>query len=251
MAARVTDLSGKNILIVGATTGIGAAITRLSAQAGASVIAVGRDQDRGLALASECGATFIAADIARSEQVESLFTQIAARGMSLEGAVNNAATTQEAIPIDQTSVDEFDRVMAINLRGTWQCLSHEVRAMRGRGGSIVNVASIAGKRGFAGLSIYCASKHAVIGMTKAAALDGASDNIRVNALLPGTTRTAMMEQQMRTRPGGLEGTIARIPLGRVATPDDQAKAAIWLLSDESGFVTGDCLTVDGGTTARS
>jgi 2,5-dichloro-2,5-cyclohexadiene-1,4-diol dehydrogenase 1 len=91
----------------------------------------------------------------------------------------------------------------------------------------------------------------VIGLTRAAALDGAPSNIRVNALLPGTTRTAMMDEQMRTRPGGLEATLATIPLGRIAEPAEQAEAAIWLLSDQSRFVTGECLTVDGGRTVRA
>ena len=123
--------------------------------------------------------------------------------------------------------------------------------MRPNGGSIVNVSSIAGKIGFAGLSVYCATKHAVIGITRAAALDGAPNDIRINALLPGTTGTEMMAEQMRTRPGGLDSTLARIPLGRISTPTEQANAALWLLSDDSSFVTGECLTVDGGTTAKA
>ena len=200
---------------------------------------------------SELGMRFITTDIADPAQVEQLFATITSDGVEIDGAVNNAAVTQAALPIDQMPLEEFDRLTTINLRGTWLCLGNEIRLMRGRGGSIVNVASIAGKRGFAGLSGYCATKHGVIGMTRSAALDGSADNIRVNALLPGTTRTEMMEEQMRTRVGGLESTLARIPLGRVAEPAEQARAALWLLSDESSFVTGECLTVDGGTTAKS
>lgn len=120
--------------------------------------------------------------------------------------------------------------------------------MRARGGgAIVNVASIAGLRAYPGPSLYCAAKHAVIGMTKAAALDAAEDGIRVNCLCPGTTATAMITRQMETRPGGLDGTIARIPLGRASAPEEQA-AAIWLLSAQSSFVTGETLVVDGGRT---
>jgi A-factor type gamma-butyrolactone 1'-reductase (1S-forming) len=142
------------------------------------------------------------------------------------------------------------KVIAVNLRGTWMCVGREMAAMRAGGGSIVNVASIAGKRGFAGLSAYCASKHAVVGLTRAAALDGAASGVRVNAVLPGTTRTQMLDLQMETRPGGLQGTLQRIPLGRVAEASEQAEAIVWLLSKQSSFVTGECIAVDGGTTAK-
>lgn len=246
----MTALSGRTILVVGATAGIGAAICRLAAAAGASVIAVGRNRAGGDRLASEIRATFIQSDISRSEDVDRLFDRILKTGAQLDGAVNNAAVTQAAVPIDQMHVEDFDRLVSVNLRGTWLCVAAEMRLMRGGGGAIVNVASIAGKRGFAGLSGYCATKHGVIGITRSAALDGASSGIRVNAVLPGTTRTEMMEEQMRSRPGGLEGTIARIPVGRISNPEEQARAALWLLSDESSFVTGECLTVDGGTTAK-
>ena len=251
MAQRVSRLDGRTILVVGATAGIGSAIYRQCAAAGAKVIGVGRNEQKGQALAAEVGGSFIRADIGDAEDIENLFGEIARRGLSIDGAVNNAAVTQAAMPIDETPLEEFDRLVSVNLRGTWNCVAHELRSMRGAGGSIVNVASIAGKRGFPGLSIYCATKHAVIGLTRSAALDGAADGVRVNALLPGTTLTEMMEEQMLTRPGGLEGTIARIPLGRISSPSEQASAAIWLLSDDSSFVTGECLTVDGGTTART
>lgn len=247
----MTSLAGKTILVIGATAGIGAEICRRAVEAGASVVGIGRNIAAGERLSSQLGLRFIAADIAEASHVERLFRIIRDEQVQLAGAVNNAAVTQSAVPIDEMTIEDFDRLTAINLRGTWMCLSHEIRLMRGHGGSIVNVASIAGKRGFAGLSGYCATKHGVIGMTRSAALDGASDNIRVNALLPGTTMTEMMEEQMRTRVGGLDGTLARIPLGRVAEPLEQANAALWLLSDESSFVTGECLTVDGGTTTKS
>lgn len=247
----MSSLRDRTILVVGATAGIGAEIYRQCATAGAQVIGVGRNRKAGKTLATEFGGAFIQADIGNSEDVSRLFGEIASRGITIDGAVNNAALTQAAIPIDETPLDEFDRLVSVNLRGLWLCLANEVRMMRTSGGSIVNVSSIAGKRGFAGLSVYCATKHAVVGLTKSAALDGAPDNIRVNALLPGTTMTEMMEEQLRTRPGGLETTLARIPLARVSTPAEQARAAIWLLSSDSSFVTGEGLAVDGGTTART
>jgi NAD(P)-dependent dehydrogenase (short-subunit alcohol dehydrogenase family) len=247
----VSRLDGRTILVVGATAGIGAAIYRQCAAAGAEVIGVGRNETQGTMLANEVGGIFIRADITEAADVERLFGEIVRRELSIDGAVNNAAVTQAAAPIDETPLDEFDRLVAVNLRGTWLCVANEIRLMRCRGGSIVNISSIAGKRGFSGLSAYCATKHAVVGLTRSAALDGARDGIRVNAILPGTTRTEMMEEQMRTRPGGLDGTLARIPMGRVSEPSEQASAALWLLSDVRSFVTGECLTVDGGTTART
>jgi len=124
------------------------------------------------------------------------------------------------------------------------------RMKRHRRGAIVNTSSIAGVRGFPGLAAYTASKHAIVGLTRSAALDAADWNIRVNCLCPGTTRTPMMERQMLTRPNGEQGTLARIPLKRIATPAEQANAAAWLLSDSASFVTGEELVVDGGITVR-
>lgn len=136
------------------------------------------------------------------------------------------------MPIDEVDPDSFDRLMTVNARAVWLAMHYEIGMMRKRrGGAIVIVASIAGLRGYAGLSLYCAAKHAVIGMTKAAALDAAADGIRVNCICPGTTMTQMMTRQMASRAGGYEGTIARIPLGRASVPDEQAAAALWLLSD--------------------
>ena len=119
-----------------------------------------------------------------------------------------------------------------------------------RRGAIVNTSSIAGTRGYEGLAAYSASKHAIVGLTRCAALDAAPHGIRVNCLCPGTTRTPMLERQMLTRPGGEQKTLHAIPLQRFGTPAEQAQAAAWLLSDQSGFVTGETLVVDGGRTIR-
>ncbi len=243
-------LADKTILIVGCTAGIGEAVYCMAATRGARVIGVARNAAAGARLAKEMGGQYIQADISDDSAVTALFDRLMRSGVQLDGAVNNAAMTQDARPIDSMQLAEFDRLIGLNLRATWHCVSREVAMMRAAGGSIVNVASIAGKRGFAGLSAYCASKHGVIGLTRAAAQDGADSNIRVNAVLPGTTRTAMLDQQMATRPGGITGTLARIPIGRVSTPAEQAEAILWLLSDASSFVTGEALTVDGGTTSR-
>jgi NAD(P)-dependent dehydrogenase (short-subunit alcohol dehydrogenase family) len=248
-------LAGRKIVVIGASTGIGAAALRRFATYGADVLGVARSTETGAALADElCAeglkARFRRADITSEREVVDLFAWMAGEWGRPDGALNNAAMTQDALPIDATPTAVFDALFAVNVRGTWLCLREEMALMAGHGGSIVNVASIAGQRGFPGLSVYTASKHAVLGMTKSAALDGAARGVRVNCLCPGTTRTRMMEQQMATRPGGLEGTIARIPLGRLSDPVEQAEAAAWLLSDRATFVTGEALTVDGGATIR-
>jgi A-factor type gamma-butyrolactone 1'-reductase (1S-forming) len=244
----MTLLAGKTVLINGCTSGVGAAVFRLAAEKGATVIGTGRRRDQGEALARECGGRFVPLDLASDEMLEALFAGFANDGVMLDGAVNNAAMTQDAVPIDRMEPAVFDRLMAINLRATFRCLQLEMAAMRANGGSIVNVASIAGKRGFPGLAAYTASKHAVVGLTLSAALDGAADKVRVNAVLPGTTRTEMFEQQMQTRPGGEAATIAGIPLRRIARPGEIAESIVWLLSDAASFVTGEGLTVDGGRT---
>ncbi len=243
-------LEGRTILIVGSTGGIGEATYRLCRQLGADVIGTGRRQAEGERIAREAGGRFEPLDVTDDAAVRALFVQLAATGTGIDGAVNNAAMTQDAAPLDQLELTLFDQLFAVNVRAMFDCLRHEMAAMRGRGGSIVNVASIAGKRGYPGLALYTASKHAVIGLTRSAALDGGADAIRVNAVLPGTTRTDMFEQQMKTREGGEAGTVAGIALRRTADPGEQARAIAWLLSDQSSFVTGEALTVDGGKTAQ-
>lgn len=241
-------LQNKTVLVVGSTNGIGRAAYQLCAKNGANVIGVGRNLDAGEAIAREYGGRFIPLDVTEDNAVATMFARLADENVQLNGAVNNAAMSHDALPIDQHNLEVFDRVFALNVRSMFHCLQHEIAAMRPRGGSIVNVASIGGRRGFPGLSIYSASKHAVIGLTRCAALDCAADNVRVNALCPGTTRTEMFEMQMKTRPGGEEATLRGIPLGRISEPEEPAAAAVWLLSDQASFVTGETLTTDGGRT---
>jgi NAD(P)-dependent dehydrogenase (short-subunit alcohol dehydrogenase family) len=137
------------------------------------------------------------------------------------------------------------------VRGTFRCLRHELRIMCAQGaGSIVNTASIAGLRAFYTNGIYTASKHAIVGLTKAAAIDCAAFGVRVNCVCPGATHSEMMQDLVANRPGGIEATVASIPMKRVARPDEPAKAAAWLLSDAASFVTGDTLVVDGGSIIR-
>jgi NAD(P)-dependent dehydrogenase (short-subunit alcohol dehydrogenase family) len=249
-------LTNRVALITGASSGIGLAAMRVFAEEGATVVGVARTEGGVPELLAELlaqgrHAHFRAADITQPGAIDSIVAWIERDIGPLDAALNNASITQDACAVDSLAEAVFDEIIAINLKGTWRCLRAELAAMRPRErGAIVNVSSIAGVRGFPGLAAYTASKHAILGLTRSAALDAAACGVRINCLCPGTTQTPMMERQMRTRPGGEQSTLARIPLARFATPAEQAAAAAWLLSDRAGFVTGEELVVDGGATVR-
>ncbi len=249
-------LQDRIILVTGASSGIGLAALGVFAAEGAAVVGLARRAGEAKAEVRRLQAgghrvSFMTADITKAADVERVIGEIESGIGPLDGAFNNASITQDAWPFDELPESVFDEVIAINLKGTWRCMQQELAVMKTRGrGAIVNTSSIAGVRGFPGLAAYTASKHAILGLTRSAALDAAAWGIRVNCLCPGTTRTPMMERQMLTRPNGEQGTLARIPLNRFATPAEQAQAAAWLLSDQAAFVTGEELVVDGGGTIR-
>ncbi len=249
-------LEGRNILVTGASSGIGLAALGVFAREGARVLGVARRIDAAAVHIASLQAAGLqvalqVTDVRAPGEIGAAIAMLEARWGPLDGAFNNASVTQDAFPVDEIPAGVFDEVMATNVKGTWLCLCAELGAMKPRRrGAIVNTSSIAGIRGFAGLAAYTASKHAILGVTRSAALDAAPFGIRVNALCPGTTRTPMMERQMLTRPGGEASSRARIPLDRLATPEEQAQGAAWLLSDSASFVTGEELVVDGGGTIR-
>jgi NAD(P)-dependent dehydrogenase (short-subunit alcohol dehydrogenase family) len=246
-------LAGKIVLVVGGSTGIGADAARVFAGEGASVMLAARSRDTladltaeltaaGHDVACTAGDVSVAADVARF--VDATLDQFG----RLDGAFNNAGINQQG-RLDDVSEDEFDRVMAVNVKGTWLCLREEIRAMRDSGGSIVNTSSIGGYRGNTGLGAYQATKHAVIGLTRTAAHDNGPLGIRVNAIAPGPTETPMLTAWRQNDPDAVASRLAAVPLRKAGTTTEVADAAAWLLSDRASQISGVVLPVDGGLTA--
>jgi len=242
------------VLITGALTGIGRATAAAFAKNGASVVASGRREAEGKALEAElrslgAEAAFIRADVRPDDEVRNLVDQTVARFGRIDSAVNAAGTEgQPGQLIDQSS-ESYAATFDTNVLGTLLSLKHELRVMQAQGhGSIINISSTYGHEGAAGAAIYAASKHAVEGLTKSAALEGARSGVRVNAVAPGPTETGMLNRFTGTaeRKAALAKTV---PLGRVGEPGEIARAAVFLASEKASFITGQVLTADGGKTA--
>lgn len=228
-------MKGKVALVTGGASGIGAATVALLEARGATVVVA----DLGTGV-----------DVSDESAVDALVDRIVAEHGRLDLAANVAGTSGVYAEIADSTTEAWRQTMAVNLDGVYFCLRAELRAMRaGGGGAIVNVASSAGRMGVPGLAAYSASKHGVIGLTKTAALEEARRGIRVNAVLPGSIRTPMLRAFAGGDEGALEQMGRRAPMGRLGEPDEIAHAVVWLLGDESGFVTGNCLAPDGGVAA--
>ncbi|WP_448811025.1 SDR family NAD(P)-dependent oxidoreductase [Agromyces bauzanensis] len=247
-------LAGKVILVVGASAGIGADTARVLASDGAALMLVARSEGPLAALADELRSAghevaHSTGDVAHARDVASFVRGTVERFGRLDGAFNNAAMTQ-AGRLDQVPEAEFDRIMAVNVKGTWLCIREEVRVMEEQGsGAIVNMSSIGGLRGSSGMGAYQASKHAVIGLTRTAAHDFGPLGIRVNVIAPGPTETPMLAATRAAIPGGVEARIAATPLRKVGTGAEVGAAASFLLSDRASHVSGVVLPVDGGFSA--
>jgi NAD(P)-dependent dehydrogenase (short-subunit alcohol dehydrogenase family) len=242
------------VLITGALTGIGRATALAFAQEGARIVVSGRRDEDGTALAAELrglGAEveFIRADVRKDEDVKNLVDQTVARFGRLDAAVNNAGTEGQPGPVTQQSADSYAATFETNVLGTLLSMKHELRVMQGQGsGSIINLSSTYGHNGAGGASVYAASKHAVEGLTKSAALEVAGSGIRVNAVAPGPIETGMLDRFTGTaeRKAGL---VAGVPLARIGTADEIARAIVFAASDKAAFMTGHILTIDGGKSA--
>lgn len=239
------------VVITGALTGIGRATALAYARQNARVVVSGRHQDLGEQLVKEletlgAEAEFVKADIRFDEEVRDLMDHAVERFGRIDVAFNNAGTEGLPGPVTDVTDEAYDATFDTNVKGTLLSLKHEFRVMQAHGGgSIVNISSTYGQMGFPNSTLYVGSKHAVIGITKAAALEGAPHSIRVNAVAPGFTQTAMYER-VTGNEAVRKAVTSVLPMRRAGTPDEIADAVIYLGSDKSTYVTGQTLTLDGG-----
>jgi NAD(P)-dependent dehydrogenase (short-subunit alcohol dehydrogenase family) len=247
-------MSTQVVLVTGALTGIGRATAIAFARDGARVMVSGRNADAGEALAGElrllgAEAEFARADVRDDEDVRGLIDRAVARFGRLDVAVNSAGTEGKPGPLTEQTAETYASTFDTNVLGVVLSMKHELRVMQVQGhGSIVNVSSTMGHKGAAGASLYTASKHAVEGLTKAAALEAAGFDVRVNAVAPGPVETGMLDRFTGTaeRKAGL---VAGVPMKRAGTPEEIAQTIVFLGSDKVGFITGHILSADGGKSA--
>lgn len=250
------DLENKVALITGGTTGIGRDTAVLFAKQGAKVVFTGRRETEGnetlkLVRAAGGDGLFLQSDVSRASDVQSIVQKTVEKFGRLDVAFNNAGVEGQLGPLIDQTEENWDYVHNINLRGLWLCLKYEVQQMlkQGRGGAIVNMSSVAGLIGAAGLGVYIASKHGVLGLTKTAALEYAPQGIRVNAVCPAVIETAMADRAFGGDPSVSKAMLNLHPLGRFGKPLEIAEAVLWMCSEKSSFMTGHEIVLDGGMLA--
>lgn len=248
----------RSVLVTGGGTGIGRAVAVAFAAAGARVVVAGRRPEplaETVALIEADGgkATAVPTDVTEESEVAALVAEVTNAHGRLDIACNNAGVPGSGRPPHEFDLVDWRRITDTNLLGVWLCMKYEIQAMlaQGGGGSVVNVASIAGVVGYLNAAPYTAAKHGVVGLTRTGAIDYGPDGIRVNAVCPGPVLTPMLEQARRDRgPAADEFYLRNIPLGRLCRPEEAASAVLWLASDEASYITGQALAVDGGWTAQ-
>lgn len=252
----MTSQQHKTALVTGAAAGIGRAIALAFADAGCNVVIADLNGERLTSVASEIEqrgqqALAVRADTADPTDVKKLHDAAVSTFGRLDYACNNAGIEGLQAPTAETTLENFDRVIHVNLRGLFLCLQAQLRIMtKQASGAIVNIASVAGLVGFAGLPAYCASKGGVIQLTRAAALEYAEQGIRVNAVCPGAIKTDMIDRITHQEPEVEAQFAALHPMNRMGTPEEVASAALWLALPGAAFVTGQALAIDGGMVAR-
>jgi NAD(P)-dependent dehydrogenase (short-subunit alcohol dehydrogenase family) len=250
------DFAGQVAFVTGAAKGMGLATARMFAANGASVALVDCDGDlaerEAERITAEGGKAFsIACDVSEEEQVAAAVDATAARFGRLDMAFNNAGIQVPPSDAAEESLSAFERVVAVNQRGVWACMKHELRIMRRQGsGAIVNCSSLGGLVGLPERAAYHGTKHAVLGMTKSAGVEYAQRGIRINAICPGTVDTPMVADMLEGQPDAMAEILKLQPIGRLGRADEIAAAVLWLCSPAASFVIGVALPVDGGFTAH-
>src|SRR2546428_11946274 len=250
-----SHVAGSVVLITGGNAGIGRAAALEFAKQGAKVVVSGRREREGQEVVAEIKASggeaiFVRADVSKERDVKAMIERTLATFGRLDCAFNNAGIEQELTPLPDQTEETYDQIMDINVKGSWLSLKHEIPAMlKTGGGAIVNNASVAGLLGFAMAPVYAASKHAVVGLTKAAALEYAKQNVRDNAVAPGANETRKF-RDFATAPEVRQMLESAHPIGRIGRPEEIASTVIWLCSNDASFVTGQIFPIDGGHTAQ-
>jgi len=249
--------NGKVAIVTGAASGIGRATARAFAQSGVKVVLADISAEVGEGVAGEISrqtgtaTSFVKCDVSKAIEVERMVRHAIERFGRVDYAFNNAGTEGVAAATAECTEENFDRTLAIDLKGTWLCMKHEIAQMlKQGGGAIVNCSSIAGLVGFPNLPAYVAAKHGVIGLTKTAALELAKSNIRVNAICPGVIHTPMVDRFVGGDAEAMRALVAGEPIGRIGEPSEIADAVLYLCSARASFVTGAALPADGGWVAQ-
>jgi NAD(P)-dependent dehydrogenase (short-subunit alcohol dehydrogenase family) len=246
------DFSGRVAFVTGGSSGIGLAIARAFARAGARVAIAARSEEAGrrasdILRSDGADAMFVTTDVRDEVSVAQAVKRTVERFGRLDAAANCAGIGGDMAPLETADQRIWDDVMATNARGVWLAMRHEIPAMLASGGgAIVNLASIYGAAGTAAHHAYVASKHAVVGLTRSVGLEYASRGVRVNAICAGATRTAAMRGAEEAYPAAVAALVAEHPIGRMASEEEIASAALWLCSDGGGYTTASAMAVDGG-----
>lgn len=251
----MASLSGKVAIVTGGSSGIGKATAIAFAREDAKVVVASRREKEGIETVKQMRSAgseglFIKTDVSKETDVSAMVEKTIATYGHLDYAFNNAGIEQIPTPFVEQIEETFDQIMDINVKGVWLCMKHQIPQMlKNGGGAIVNMSSIGGIIGGAGVPIYVASKHAVLGLTKSVALEYAKEGIRINAVCPGAIETDLFDR-FADNPEMRQRMMAMHLIGRVGKPEEIAEAVVWLCSDKASFVTSQSLPLDGGYVAQ-